>query len=136
MCRAVRPTAPSREYWWVERASRWAQPGRGAHPARSSTIAGRPGVDPGNEGHAGAQPVEEAVRVVDNDFNGNTLNHFGEVSGGIVGRQERELRTGTRRKREYMAAQPVTRESIDGDLGRLVDGHVCQQIGRASCRER
>src|SRR3981081_1351854 len=117
MCRAIRPTAPSREYWSAERAPASAQPRLEAHPACSSTIAG-PGIDPGNDGHAGAQPVEEAVRVVDDDFNGNTLNHFGEIAGRIVGRQKRELRARARRKREYVAAQPVTRESIHGDLGR------------------
>src|ERR1700737_1539881 len=102
MCRAIRPTARSREYRRVARAPPSARPGLGADPARSSTIA-RPGVDPGHDGHAGAPPGEEAVRVVDRDLNGYTLNHLGEISGRIVGRQERELRAGTRRKREHVA---------------------------------
>src|ERR1700716_2329664 len=102
MCRAIRPTTPTREYRWPEPAPprarpELARPELEAHPACSSTIAG-PGVDPGNDGHPGAQPVEEAVRVVDYDFNGNTLNHFGEIPSRIVGRQERELRAGARRK--------------------------------------
>src|ERR1700730_5712560 len=118
MCRAIPHTPPPREYWWAARV---------AEPLRSSTLAG-PGVDPGNDRHAGTQPVEEAVRVVDRNFNGNSLNHLGEISGRIVGRQERELRAGARRKREHMAVQPVTRERIHGDLRRLADGHV-RQLG-------
>jgi hypothetical protein len=66
-------------------------------------IAG-PGVDPGNNGHAGAQMVEKAVCVVDRDFNGDTLNHLGEISRRVVGRQEGELRAGARRKREHVTA--------------------------------
>src|SRR6266403_2643766 len=125
MCRATRPTAPSREYWWVARAPPrgWSEPAA----ARSSTIAG-PSVDPGDDRHAGAQTVEKAVCVVDHDFDGNALNHLGEISCRIVGRQEGELRAGAGRKREHVTAQPMARKSIHADLGLLADGHV-RQLG-------
>jgi len=42
-------------------------------------------VDPGDHGHAGAQPVEEAVGVVDHDFNGNPLNHLREIAVALSG---------------------------------------------------
>jgi hypothetical protein len=40
-----------------------------------------------------------------------------EIAGGVVGRQERELRARAWRKGEHVTAQPVTREGIYGDLG-------------------
>src|ERR1700692_4165416 len=127
MCRAIRPTAPTREYGWVERAPLWVQPRPKADPARSSAVAG-PGIHPDNNRHAGAKAVAETVRVVDDNLHGDTLPHLGEISGGVVGRQERELRAGARSKREHVAAQTVARERIHGDLGRLAYIHV-RQLG-------
>src|SRR6266436_5152 len=110
MCRAIRPAAPSREFRWVAWAPPWARPGLEADPVCSSITVG-PGVDPGDDRHAGAQTLEKSVCVVDRDFDGNALNHLGEISCRIVGRQEGELRAGAGREREHVTAQAVARKS-------------------------
>src|ERR1700675_602415 len=115
MCPAIRPTIPSRG---------WSAAAR-APPVRSWMFA-RAGVDARNHRHAGTQQVGKAIGVVNDNFDGDTLNDLREISRGIVRRKKRELGTRTRCKREYMSAQPVTGEGIHGDVGAFADAHVRQ----------
>ena len=50
------------------------------------------GVDLGRHRQAGPEPVAKAVGVVDQDLHGHSLHHLGEVAGGVVRRQQGELR--------------------------------------------
>src|ERR1700719_4248640 len=114
---AIPPTIPSRG---------WSAAAR-APPVRSWMLA-RAGVDARNHRHAGTQQVDKAIGVVNDNFDSDTLHYFREISRGIVRRKKRELRTRTRRKREYMPVQPVAGKSIHGDVGAFSDAHV-RQLG-------
>src|ERR1700736_3865759 len=51
------------------------------------------GMNPGHRRHAGQQPLPQLLALVDFNPDRDALNHFGEIAGGVVGRQQRELRT-------------------------------------------
>jgi hypothetical protein len=51
----------------------------------------------GNDGHSGQQAFQQRLVLVELDPDRDALNHFGEIAGGIVRRQQRELRTAGRR---------------------------------------
>ena len=48
---------------------------------------------------------------------GDALHHLGEVAGGVVGRQQRELGARAGREGQHMALQRVAGEGVDRDLG-------------------
>src|SRR5579862_5014457 len=50
------------------------------------------------DGHPGAQTAGERVALVDGDLDGNALNDFGEISGRVIGRQQRKLLATGRRQ--------------------------------------
>ncbi len=45
------------------------------------------------------------ARIVERDLDGNALHDFGEVAGGVVGRQQRKLRSAGRRNLDDFAAE-------------------------------
>src|SRR6478752_4814721 len=77
------------------------------------------GIDMGNDGHSGQQAFQQRLVIVELDPNRHPLNHLGEIAGGIVRRQQRELRTARRCNPLDAAMQCLVRETIDGDLDRL-----------------
>ncbi len=95
---------------------RRARPGRdrGRHfPPIGDRLAG---VDAGDDRHAGQQPLEQWLALVELDPDRNPLHHLGEIAGGVVGRQQRELRSARRRDALDHAAQRLaTGERIHGD---------------------
>ena len=58
------------------------------------------------------------------DLHRDALHDLGEIAGRIVGRQQRELGARGGRERQHMAAQDMSRKSVDGDLRLLPDRHV------------
>src|SRR5882757_8750344 len=102
-----------------------ANKGCGAMPPRESgpwpaslLSATRPrliGMNPGDDRHARQQPVQQRLTLIELDPDRHPLHHLGEIAGGIVGRQQRELRSAGRRDPRDAAPQPFAREGIDGD---------------------
>src|SRR5262252_5309558 len=93
----------------------------------------RSGVDRGAGGQARAQPAAERA-LVEHDLHWHALHDLGEVAGGIVGRQQRELPPAGRGQALDMAADRQAREGVDldgdglarphrGELRLLVVGH-------------
>ena len=83
-------------------------------------------VDPRLHRHAGAQPVDQPLAGIDADTNRDPLRHLGEVAGGIVGPQHRELATRRRRDALHPAGQGqlVGQGAGRADLAALVrSGH-------------
>src|ERR1700730_5921575 len=65
------------------------------------------GVDGGVGAHAGLQLLDVSVIAVEIDAHRHALHHLDEVTGGVLRRQDRELRPGPRAQRtdgalEYM----------------------------------
>ena len=61
------------------------------------------GVDGRLDRHAGAQQPASARAVVEHDLHRDALHDLGEVAGGVVGRQQRELEAAGRRQAVDMA---------------------------------
>lgn len=62
--------------------------------------------------------------VVEYDFDGDALNNFGEVAGGVIGRQQSELRAARGRYFDDVGLQNLARENIDADFRAITDFHV------------
>src|SRR5882724_2624013 len=81
-----------------------ANNGRGAMPPRergpcppASLSAIGPGIfgmDVGDNRHARQQALQQRLVLVERDPDRDALHDFGEISGGVVCRQQRELRSG------------------------------------------
>src|SRR4030081_2639433 len=90
-----------------------ANRGCGAMPPRDSGPASlvpamrrrRVGVNPGHHRHSRQQPLQQRLALVERDPNRDALHHLGEIAGGIVGRQQRELRSARRRDALELAEQ-------------------------------
>ena len=67
----------------------------------------------------GTSRAEQRLVVFELDAHGNALHDLGEVAGCVVRRQQRDLRAGRGRDALDLAAQLLTRETVDGDLDRL-----------------
>src|ERR1700721_2719079 len=65
-----------------------------SYPALSRAVLD---MDTGHRRHARQQPVDQGLPLVERDPDRNALNDLGEVTGGMVGRQQRELRSAGRR---------------------------------------
>src|SRR6266850_1843867 len=77
------------------------------------------GINIGDDGHSRQQPLQQRLAVVELNADWDTLDHFGEIAGGVVRRQQRELRTTRRRDPLDAAVQFFVRETVDGDIDRL-----------------
>src|SRR5262245_34593797 len=81
-------------------------------------------VDGRNDGHAGAQFVGKRAAGIECDLDRDTLDHLGEVAGGVVGRQQGELLPARRGNAVHVALEGHARKSIDLDCGRLARADV------------
>src|SRR6202011_3380456 len=70
------------------------------------------GVNPGDNRHPRQQALQQRLVLIERDPNRNALNHFGEIAGRIVGRQQRDLRSTGGRNSLDPALQLLVRESI------------------------
>src|SRR6202022_5009854 len=73
------------------------------------------GVDRGVGAHAGFQLLDVAVVAVEIDPHRHTLHHLDEVAGGVLRRQDRELRAGAGAERTDGALEDMVGEGIDVD---------------------
>src|SRR3954469_13166154 len=80
------------------------------------------GVDGGIDAHAGLQLPHIFVGLVEIDPDRHTLHHLDEVAGGVLRRQDRELRAGARRERADLALEDVVRERVDLERDGLAFG--------------
>ena len=77
------------------------------------------GVNSRHHRHARQQPLQQRLALVERDADRNTLHHLGEIAGGVVGRQQRELRSAGGRDALDAAVQQLVRESVDRDIDGL-----------------
>src|SRR5438105_3139946 len=61
------------------------------------------GVDGGVDAHAGLELAHVLVGLVEIDADRHALHHLDEIAGGILRRQDRELRSGAGRERADLA---------------------------------
>src|SRR6185369_16216524 len=90
-----------------------ATPPRESGPRPASSFSAIRGlrVDAGDDRHAGHEPCQQWLIVVELNPHGNALHHLGEVAGRIVRRQQRDLRARRRRDALDLAAQLLARET-------------------------
>src|SRR5712671_5606005 len=81
------------------------------------------GINIGDDGHSRQQALQQRLVVVELNADWDTLDHFGEIAGGVVRRQQRELRTTRRRDPLDVAVQFFVRETVDGEVDRLARLH-------------
>src|ERR1700676_5253665 len=77
------------------------------------------GVNARHHRHPRQQALQQRLALVERDPHRDALHHLGEIAGGIVGRQQRELRAAGGRDPLDPAVQLLARETIDGDIDRL-----------------
>src|ERR1700694_225858 len=104
-----------------------AIPPRGTGPRSALSLSAiRPrlaGVDIRDDGHSGQQAFQQRLILIQLDTDWNALDHLGEIAGGVVRRQQRELRTTRRRDPLDAAVEFFVRETVDGDVDRLARLH-------------
>src|SRR6476661_7226863 len=71
------------------------------------------GVDGGIGAHAGLQLADVFVMAVEIDSHRHALHHLDEIAGGVLRRQDRELRPGARAQRTHRALEHMTGERVD-----------------------
>src|SRR6266702_6877389 len=106
----------------------------GPWPAASFAAIRALRVDAGDDRHARHEPRQQRLVVIELDAHGNALHHLGEIAGGVVGRQQRDLRTGRRRDALDLAAELFARKTVDGDLDRLARCYV-RELGLLVIRD-
>src|SRR5258706_8455642 len=77
------------------------------------------GMNSGFYRHSRQQALQQWLSLVELDANRDALDHFGEIAGGIVGRQQRELRSTGRCYSLDAAMQLLVREGVDCDVDGL-----------------
>src|SRR5437762_10995157 len=83
----------------------------------------RLGVDGRFRRHARTQQTFEVV-VVEHDLHRHPLHDFGEIAGGVDGRQQREFQAAGRRQAVDMAFQPGRMETVDHNFDRLAAADI------------
>src|SRR5690349_551184 len=68
------------------------------------SVIGRVGVDRRLDRHPGAQPAGQRIILIERDLDRDALDNLGEVPGGVVRRQQRELLAAGGRQAFDMAA--------------------------------
>src|SRR5712691_3564737 len=106
-----------------------ANSGRGATTPRergprppASLSAIRPslvGTDVSDDRHARQQALQQRLALVERDTDRDALHDLGEIAGGVVRRQQRELRSAGRRNPAHAAVQFLLREAVDRQIDRL-----------------
>src|SRR3954463_7820993 len=79
------------------------------------------GIDSGIGAHAGLQLSDVFVIAVEIDPHRHPLHHLDEVAGGVLWRQDRELRAGAGAQRADGALEHMVRERVDIDSDGLSD---------------
>src|SRR5258707_5682208 len=74
------------------------------------------GMNSGFYRHSRQQALQQWLSLVELDADRDALDHLGEIAGGIVGRQQRELRSTGRRYSVDAAMQLLVRGSVDCDV--------------------
>src|ERR1700682_6258596 len=69
--------------------------------------------------HSRQQPLQQRLALVELDPDRDALDHLGEIAGGVVGRQQRELRSTGWRNSLDAAMQLLVREGVDCDVDGL-----------------
>src|ERR1700687_3616771 len=77
------------------------------------------GVNSGFHRPSRQQPLQQRLALVELDPDRDALDHLGEIAGGVVGRQQRELRSTGWRNSLDAAMQLLVREGVDCDVGGL-----------------
>ena len=90
-----------------------------------SFLHGGLGVDRRLRRHARPQQSIQ-LPIVEHDLDGDALDDLGEVTGGVVGRQQSELEAAGGRETIDMALQGRRMEAVDLDLDGLPATHVGQ----------
>src|ERR1700731_3842803 len=72
------------------------------------------GIDIGDDGHSRQQALQQRLVVVELNADWDTLDYLDEIAGGVVRRQQRELRTARRRDPLDAAVEFFVRETVDG----------------------
>ena len=94
----------------------WRTPRRTRQPAVA-------GVDLDVDAHAGAQQARVLV-LVEGDAHGHALHHLDPVAGGVLRRQDRELRAGAGADRDHGAGEGVVGETVDVERRLLPDAQI------------
>ena len=76
-----------------------------------------------NDGQPWTQGCRD-VRIVEPNFYRDSLDDFRVIAGGIVGREQRELRTAGRRDLDDFPVEDLAGVFIDPDFGRIADFHI------------
>src|SRR5271156_3828238 len=74
---------------------------------------------------SGTQRSREG-RIVERDLDGNTLHDFCEIAGGVVRRQQSELRSAGWRDLDYFAANELSGIFVDMEVNGVPNFHVGQ----------
>src|SRR5882724_9238884 len=71
------------------------------------------GVNLGHNRHSRQQPLQQRLALVERNPHRDALDYLGEIAGGVIGRQQRELRSAGGRDPLDPAMQPLAWETID-----------------------
>src|SRR3984893_7192778 len=74
------------------------------------------GVNSGFHRHPRQQTFQQGLAFVEQDPDRDALNHLGEIAGGVVGWQQRALRSARGRNPLHASVQSFVREAVHGDL--------------------
>src|SRR5271163_3274353 len=72
----------------------------------------------------GGKRTAEVAADIERNLDGDSLHHFRVVAGGIVGRQQRELRTAGGGDFQHLAVKHLARIFIHGNLRNVANLHV------------
>src|ERR1700677_930992 len=100
----VPPDSPARV--WVDECSR-------LRTLRRSVLAR--GMNRNLHGKTRAKHVLQGMPGVKHNLDWDSLHHLGKVSGGVIGRQQRKLRSAGRRNLSHLPMEDDSREGIDSD---------------------
>src|SRR5260370_719257 len=94
-----------------------AMPRRETGPsAWSAAIVSVIGVNVGHDRHSRQQPLQQRLALVELDPDRNALDHLGEIAGGVIRRQQRELRAAGGGDHLDAAGQCLVRKTVARDV--------------------
>src|ERR1700722_18700126 len=91
---------------------------RGSHLGLGRARRRHLGIDGRGDGHAGPELAAERIVRIDRDLHRDALHDLGEVSSGVVGRQQRKFLAAGRRDAVDMAFDGCPRIGVDYDADR------------------
>src|SRR3990167_9311846 len=81
----------------------------------AGVISAAAGIDTGGHRHAGTQPGNLRVAVIENDLDRYTLHDLGEIAGSVIGGQQAEFGATGGRYTFHNAFEVVVGDSVDID---------------------